>query len=104
MAFSRRFPRDIKGSNYPLWEEVYLSAEEEERVDKEQRQQNLALFRECIADARSLLAVESQGPVSESDVLRVACTLFDKRASHLVYWKEQRAKEKFDRAYANKTQ
>ncbi|RME31977.1 hypothetical protein D6789_00975 [Candidatus Woesearchaeota archaeon] len=99
MAFSRRFPRDVKGSNYPVWEEVYLSDEEEEQIDKEQRDANLQLFRESIADARKLLAVESQGPVSERDVLRVAATLFDKRASHLVYWKEQRTKEKFDKAY-----
>lgn len=99
MTFSRRFPRDVKGSNYPVWEETYLSADEEASIEAEQRDASLQLLRESIADARKLLAVESQGPVTESDVLRVAVTLFDKRASHLVYWKEQRAKEKFDKAY-----
>jgi len=28
MAFSKSFPRTLKGSSYPIWEEVLLSEEE----------------------------------------------------------------------------
>ena len=53
MAFSRRFPRDVKGSPYPTWEEVYLSKEEEAKLEQEQRHANLALMRECLTDAEA---------------------------------------------------
>jgi len=29
MPFSKSFPRTIKGSNYPKWEDVFISEEEE---------------------------------------------------------------------------
>jgi hypothetical protein len=32
----------------------------------------------------------------QSDMVSIASALFEKRASHSVYWKESRAKEKFD--------
>jgi hypothetical protein len=98
MAFSRRFPRDVKGSPYPSWEEVYLSDDEEKRLEEQQRTGNVALMRECIHDAKQLVAQE-QLKDFQSDVIHLAIALFEKRASHSVYWKEEAAKEKFDRAY-----
>jgi hypothetical protein len=98
MAFSRRFPRDVKGSPYPSWEEVYLSDDEEKRLEEQQRTGNVTLMRECIRDAKQLVAQE-QLKDFQSDVIHVAIALFEKRASHSVYWKEEAAKEKFDRAY-----
>lgn len=96
MAFSRRFPRDVAGSPYPVWEEVYLSKEEEQQIEQEQRVQTLELLKECIADATRV--VEQSG-LQASDIRPVAIALFEKRASHAVYWKEERTKQKFDKAY-----
>lgn len=98
MAFSRRFPRDVKGSPYPTWEEVYLSDQEEQGLETEQHEENLKLMRECLADAKKLFS-ESQLKDFQSDIVDVAIALFEKRASHSVYWKEEATKEKFDRAY-----
>lgn len=34
MVFSKTFPRTLKGSSYPIWEEINLS-DEEEKAKKE---------------------------------------------------------------------
>lgn len=94
--FSRRFPRDVKGSPYPVWEEVYLSKEEEREIDEKVRQANIALMKECLEDAQQ---VAPDAPAAE--LQRLAIALFEKRSSHAVYWKEERTKEKFDKAYAS---
>ncbi len=99
MAFSRRFPRDVKGSPYPVWEEVYLSDEEERQLEKEQRAANTRLLRECIHDAKKLF-FEEELKEFQSNIIDVAIALFEKRASHAVYWKEEAVKRKFDEAYA----
>ena len=36
----------------------------------------------------------------ETDTLRLAIALFEKRASHVIYWKEEKAREKFDSQYS----
>jgi len=95
MAFSKTFPKTIKGSNYPRWEEVFLTDEEERFEEVRCRQENLKLMDECINDAKSIIAKQNLRPF-QSDLIRVALSLFDKRASHAVYWKENKAKEKFD--------
>ena len=101
MAFSRRFPRDVKGSPYPNWEEVYISKEEEATLEKDQRHENLVLMRQCISDAKKIF-FEEELKDFQSDVIATAIALFEKRASHVVYWKEESVKEKFDKAYAKK--
>jgi hypothetical protein len=98
MAFSRRFPRDVKGSPYPVWEEVYLSDEEERRLEQEQHAKNLTVMRECIADAARIVE-EQKLRGYETSVVTLAVSLFEKRASHAVFWKEEALKEKFDKAY-----
>jgi hypothetical protein len=98
MAFSRRFPRDVKGSQYPVWEEVYLSEDEEKKLEKAQRHENLVLMRQCIEDAKKIF-FEEELKEFQSDVINTAIALFEKRASHSVYWKEESVKEKFDKAY-----
>ncbi len=98
MAFSRRFPRDVKGSSYPVWEEVYLSTEEEQKLEHDQRQHNIALMRECIADAKKIFFEEKLKDF-QSDVIQTAIALFGQRSRHAVYWKEESVKEKFDKAY-----
>ncbi len=53
-------------------------------------------MKECIDDAKSLIEEKGFKGFKE-DILKVATTLFEKRASHAVYWKENKAKEKFDK-------
>ena len=96
MPFSKTFPKTIKGSVYPRWEEVFLTDEEERFEEAKCRQENLRLLDECINDAKVILSKQNLKPF-QNDLIRVAIALFDKRASHAVYWKENRAKEKFDK-------
>ena len=98
MAFSRRFPRDVKGSPYPVWEEVYLSEEEESRLEKEHHALTLDLMKECLDDAKRLLA-EREFADDQESVIAVATALFNQRARHAVFVKEEAVKEKFDKAY-----
>jgi len=96
MAFSKSFPRTTDKSAYPVWEEVFLTGEEEQEEGKKCREENIQLMKECIDDAKQL--IESKGFKGfKEDILKVAVSLFEKRASHVVYWKERRAKEKFDK-------
>lgn len=95
MPFSKTFPKTVPGSNYPQWEEVYLSEEEEQQVEEECQRENHRLLDECLEEARSLAI--KHGINNEDNVARLAIALFEKKASHAVFWKENKAKEKFDR-------
>jgi len=95
MTFSKRFPRQIEGSNYPEWVEVFLDKQEEKNVDEECRQENIKLMKECISDAEVVAKDKNLKPF-QTNIIDMAISLFEKRASHSVYWKESKAKEKFD--------
>lgn len=91
----KSFPKTIEGSTYPMWEEVTLTEKEEFVEEQKARRENISLMRKCIEDAKKLM--EQQGMAEyQSDVLGIALSLFRKRASHVVYWKDRRCKEKFD--------
>ena len=94
MVFSKAFPREIDGSNYPRWEEIFLSAQEEREREQVARQENLYLIRQCIADARNVIKDEKLMDM-QSHVLSIALSLFKKRATHAVYYKEEECKKKF---------
>ena len=96
MAYSKSFPKTIEGSNYPRWEEVYLSDKEEELIDRKARNENIALMKECIDDAKKIIADKGLKDY-QTDVIHLAIALFEKRASHSVYHKETFAKEKSDK-------
>ena len=98
MAFSKKFPRKKEGSNYPEWEEVELSGEEESEADEKARQDSIRLMKECIEDSKVIVA-EKGYKEYQSDIVHMAISLFEKRASHSVYWKESKAKEKFDKLF-----
>ena len=51
MAFSKAFPKYIKGSNYPRWEEVTISDDEESLEEQKCRVENISLMTECVDDA-----------------------------------------------------
>ena len=95
MAFSKSFPRTIKGSNYPRWEEVFLTESEENLEESKCRGENIRLMDECIKDAKVIISKQGLKPF-QNDLIRIASALFEKRAAHAVHWKESKAKEKFD--------
>ena len=98
MPFSKSFPKTSKTSTYPQWEEIFLTVEEEKAVEQKSREENIKLFKQCIEDAKSIL-IEKGLNESSSEVVHAAVALFEKRASHEIYWKESRAKEKFDAVF-----
>jgi hypothetical protein len=91
----KSFPRTIEGSNAPVWEEIMLTPKEEFVEEQKARRENIGLMRKCIEDAKKLMEQEGMAEY-QSDVLGIALTLFRTRASHVVYWKDNRCKEKFD--------
>jgi hypothetical protein len=96
MSFSKSFPKSTDKSSYPVWEEIFLTDEEEQEEERKCKEENIKLMKECIDDAK--LLIESKGFKGfKEDILQVAVALFEKRASHVVYWKENKAKEKFDK-------
>jgi len=98
MAFSKKFPRDVKGSNYAKWEEINLTDDEELLIDNAAKLENIKLMEQCIDDAR--LIIKQRGLKDyQTDIINIAISLFEKRASHSVYWKEEKAKEKFDKKF-----
>jgi DNA helicase TIP49 (TBP-interacting protein) len=99
MPFSKSFPRNVKGSNYPKWEDIFISDEEEAVEEQRCRLENIKLIKECIEDAKAVFE-EKNLKRYQTDLIRMAIALFEKRASHSVYWKERKAKDKFDRLYS----
>jgi len=101
MSFSKSFPRTTKTSTYPVWEEIYISEEEEKKVEVDSKEENISLMKECIQDAKKIISDESLKDY-QTDVINLAISLFEKRASHTVFKKEQKAKEKFDEKFKEK--
>jgi len=80
---------------YPTWVEVYLTEEEERAIEQQCRQDNITLMEQCINDARKI--IDNQGLKRyQTNLISVAIALFEKIASHNIYLKEAKAKEKFD--------
>ena len=98
MTFSKSFPRYVKGSVYPRWEEVFLTEEEEKEIEQKSKEENIRLMKECIDDAKKIID-EKNLKRFQTDLVRTAISLFEKRASHVVYWKESKCKEKFDKMF-----
>jgi hypothetical protein len=96
MAFSKSFAKTTEKSVYPKWVEVYLTEEEEREEEKKCKAENVRLMKECLEDARKIFASEKLKGY-ETSLITLTIALFEKRASHSVYWKENKAKEKFDK-------
>jgi len=99
MPFSKAFPKKSENSVYPKWEEVELTSEEEKLADEKAREENIALMSQCIDDSKKIFA-EKELKKYQTDMVRTAIALFEKRASHSVYHKERKAKEKFKNSWA----
>ena len=94
MAFSKSFPKTLPGTNYPVWEEVFLTTEEERKVEEQCKRENFLLMDECLSEAKSLAIKKCTN--EDLIVSNIAVALFEKRASHVVFLKENKAKEKFE--------
>lgn len=101
MAFSKSFPRNIEGSNYPKWEEVSITKEEEKEEEEKARDENIKLMKQCIDDAKAIFTDKGCKDY-QTDIINVAVALFEKRSSHSIYWKENKTKEKFNEMFGNK--
>ena len=75
--------------------EIFLTESEEKEIEAEAKKENIKLMKECIDSARKIVEDEGLKPF-QKDIINIAITLFEKQASHTVYWKEKKAKEKFD--------
>lgn len=101
MTYSKSFPRTLKGSTYPRWEEIFLTDDEERKVEMQCREDNIILIKECIEDAKKIF-FDKDLKKYQTDLIKMAISLFEKRASHSVHCKENKAKEKFDELFLNK--
>tara|TARA_Y100000034_G_scaffold72937_1_gene87878 strand:- start:355 stop:654 length:300 start_codon:yes stop_codon:yes gene_type:complete len=97
MPFSKKFPRQVPDSNYPVWEEIYLTEEEEREIEQQSQKEHFSILDDCINEAKTL--VIKHGMNEPKNVTKLAIALFEKRASHVVFWKENKAKEKFDQRF-----
>ena len=71
MSFSKSFPRTVKGSPYPRWEEVFISEEEERSEEDKCRVENLRIMDQCIEDAKKIMANKSLKPY-QTDLVNTA--------------------------------
>lgn len=95
MTFFKTFPRETDKSMYPKWEEIQLTDAEEKEQELIARKENILLLKDCIDDAQEVMNQKNLKPF-QTDMVNIAVALFEKRASHHVYYKEKRAKEIFD--------
>jgi hypothetical protein len=98
MAFSKSFPRTTDKSVYPRWEEIFLSDKEEADIEEKARRENIELMKQCINDAKKIMTLNNLKNF-QTDLISIAISLFEKRASHTVYFKERVAKDKFDELF-----
>lgn len=99
MAFSKSFPRIEK--NYTVWEEIELTEEEEKEQERASQEENVKLMEECLEQAKKIIEEKGMKPF-QSDVVSMGIALFEKISSHQVYWKEKKAKEKFEEKFGRK--
>src|SRR3989304_5033671 len=95
MPYSKSFPKKSKKDSYSNWEEVFLTDTEEKIEELTAKTENIELMKECIEDSKKIFAEKNLKPF-QTDMINMAIALFDKRASHAIYHKERKAKEKFD--------
>ena len=94
MGFSKAFPVRSDKSVYPRWEDVELSEAEEKEAEALARSENAKIMKECLRDAREILKEENLKDF-QTNMVQIAIALFEKRASHTAYWKEEKARQKF---------
>lgn len=94
MVFTKSFPITSDRS-YTKWEEVALNEKDELYQEKLAREENIVKMKESIDDSRQIMK-EIGLKEYQSDMINIAISLFEKRGSHEIYYKENKAKEIFD--------
>jgi hypothetical protein len=102
MPFSKTFPKKDPGSSYPIWEEIYLTQQEELEAEQECHKDNFRLLDQALNEAK-IMAIK-HGLNSDENRIQLAIALFEKKASHAIFWKENKAKEKFDKLFKHDIQ
>lgn len=98
MAYTKAFPKRSDTSVYPQWEEITLTAEEEALAEEACKKENIKIMQACLNEAEKILIAKGLKGY-ETSMTAVATALFEKQASHVAYWKEEMAKEKFDKKF-----
>lgn len=96
MTFSKSFPKT--SDKYTVWEEIFLTDEEEKEVEEKAKKENIELMKKCLGEAKKICN-EAEFKECQRDITRIAIALFEKRASHQVYHKERKCKEKFEEKF-----
>lgn len=96
MTFSKRFPKDVAGSRFPEWVDVQLTDAEEAKVEADARTEHIKKMKDCLADAQQILK-DKELKDFQTNVVQMAVALFEKRASHVVWHKEELARKKFEK-------
>ena len=97
MPFSKTFPKKDPNSSYPIWEEIYLTKEEEQQAEDLCSKENFRLLDQALNEAK-IIAIK-HGLNTDENRIKLAVALFEKKASHSIFWKENKAKEKFDQIF-----
>ena|SRR3989344_518024 len=97
MPFSKTFPKKDPNSSYPIWEEIYLTKEEEQQAEDLCSKENFRLLDQALNEAK-IIAIK-YGLNTDENRIKLAVALFEKKASHSIFWKENKAKEKFDQIF-----
>ena len=80
-----------------IWKDVSITPEQEEEVKAETRTLHNALMVQCINDAKEVVRKAfPNGEMSHVLHCNVAVALFEKRASHVQFTREKKAKKVFD--------
>lgn len=96
MGFSKSYAKTTDKSVYPKWVEIILTEQEESDAESLCREKNILTMKQCIEDAR-LIVKDHKLFEAQANIVQIALSLFDKRASHEVFFKENKTKEKFDK-------
>ena len=95
MAFTKCFPRERPAT---AWQEVVLTPQEEQQIEAVAYSQNIHLLERCLLDTLELVrtcGLREQGIVVDfSGLCQLSVALFEKSASHVVFFKERACKEK----------
>ncbi|HLC51954.1 MAG TPA: hypothetical protein VJI98_01785 [Candidatus Nanoarchaeia archaeon] len=97
MPFSKTFPKKDPNSSYPIWEEIYLTKEDEQQAEDLCSKENFRLLDQALNEAK-IIAIK-HGLNTDENRIKLAVALFEKKASHSIFWKENKAKEKFDQIF-----
>lgn len=98
MTYTKRFPLDVEGSPFPKWTEVRLDPEEEAATERKAEREHIELFERCLQEARGIVQRHGLNESSAS-IVEAAVALFEKRASHTVFYKDSACREKFEERY-----